>query len=157
MGEEEKTCEQEYKELSSSLPSFEMMAEDFDIEKAFEKETSFIGRDIRHTMVEKITAYSQLFETFQNPSSPPMFIFSLIRNMTSNDKDLIQKTYNALAKIQIESTKLDTVYNEEKEITFIKETFDIWQGLKVKILELIEKLGKETEKSTASTTKGYFG
>ncbi len=155
--EESMSPREEYENLSKELPEFEKISEDFEIGKVFEKESAFPLRDIRHAMLEKITAYSQLFETFQNPSSPPMFVFSLLRNISSEDKTLIQKVYEKLAKFQITSIKLDTIYSEEKEIAFIKDVFDNWQELKVEILELLEKLDKESGSESVSSTKGYFG
>jgi hypothetical protein len=153
----EKTPQEEYEGIRHELPTFKQITEDFDIEKVFEKESTFVLRDIRHAIVEKITAYSQLFETFQNPGSSPMFILTLLQNTNEKDKEEITEIYNKLAKIQVDSIKLDTIYSENNEATFIKETSDTWQTIKVKVLELIQRLEKETNKESSSTTKGYFG
>jgi hypothetical protein len=155
--EKEKTPQEQYESLSFELPVFKQITEDFDIEKIFEKESSFLLRDIRHAILEKITAYSQLFETFQNPGSAPMFILNLLKNTTEEDKKIIQELYDKLAKIQVDSIKLDTIYSESNEAVFIKETSDTWQGIKTKVLELVERLEKETSEETSSTTRGYFG
>jgi hypothetical protein len=155
--ENETKSQEQYESISHELPAFKAITEDFDIEKVFEKDSNFVLRDIRHAIVEKITAYSQFFETLQNPSSAPMFIFALLRNTTEADKVIISEIYNKLAKVQIDSIKLDTIYSEQNEATFIKETHETWQDLKGKILKLIQKLEKETEKETTSGTKGYFG
>ena len=157
MEEKEKTAQEQYESISHELPPFKQVTEDFDIEKVFEKESSFILRDIRHAILEKITAYSQLLETFQNPGSAPMFILNLLRNTNEKDKATIQETYSRLAKIQIDSIKLDTIYNEQNEATFIKETSEAWQEMKRTILDLIQKLEKETNKEAGSATRGYFG
>ncbi|MAG39421.1 hypothetical protein CMI41_00420 [Candidatus Pacearchaeota archaeon] len=155
--EDEKTAQEKYESLSFELPTFKQVAEDFDIEKVFEKDSSFALRDIRHAIVEKITAYSQLFETFQNPGSSPMFILTLLRNTKEQDKEIISEIYKKLAKIQIDSIKLDTIYKEKNEAIFIKETVEEWQETKTKILELIERLEKETDKKSSTKTSGYFG
>ena len=155
--EKEKNSREEYEKLSYELPPFKQIAEDFDIEKVFEKDSSFLLRDIRHAIVEKITAYSQLFETFQNPGSSPMFILSLLRNTNEKDKEEISEIYNKLAKIQVDSIKLDTVYSENNEAIFIKETFDSWQNMKMKILDFVQRLEQEREKDSSSSAKGYFG
>lgn len=157
MEEDEKTAQERYESLKLDLPKFKEIAEDFDIEKAFEKDSSFLLRDIRHAMTEKITAYSQLFETFQNPGSAPMFILNLLRNTTEKERATVTEVYNKLAKIQIDSIKLDTVYKESNEVVFIKETFNTWQTLKREILNLIEKLDKESNKESAKQERGYFG
>lgn len=155
--ENEKTAQEQYESLSYELPTFKSITEDFDIEKVFEKESSFLLREIRHAILEKINAYSQLLETFQNPGSSPMFILTLLRNTNEEDREVIQDVYSKLAKIQIDSVKLDTVYKESNEAVFIKETAETWQDLKLKILKLIEKLELDTNKKTTSTARGYFG
>jgi hypothetical protein len=48
--------------------------------------------------MEKLSAYLQLFETFMNPSSPPVFVFGVLRNVSDDDKDLIKKIYKDLTK-----------------------------------------------------------
>ena len=155
--EKEKNPQEEYESISYELPRFKQLTEDFDVEKVFEKESSFILRDIRHAIVEKITAYSQLFETFQNPGSSPMFVLSLLKNTNEKNKEEITEIYHKLAKIQVDSIKLDTIYSEKNEAVFIKETSDTWQGMKTKILELIEELEKETNKDSQASARGYFG
>ena len=71
--------EKEYNPLKEkyNLPEFKKLAEDFDIEKVVEKETSFLLREIRRAIAEKISAYLHLFETLVNPASPPVFVFNL--------------------------------------------------------------------------------
>ena len=63
-----------------TLPEFTKLAEDFDIEKIQDKETSFLLREIRRAINEKITAYIHLFENLINPNAPPMFIFSILHS-----------------------------------------------------------------------------
>ena len=140
-----------------NLPEFNRLAEDFDIEKLVEKETSFFLRDIRRAINDKMSSCLHLFETLINPTSPPMFIFSALKNINSEDREKIKKVYKELAKLQFKTLKLDTIYNEEKEAEFVKHCFDVWQGLKKDIFDLLEKFDKEFEQSNNKSKTGYFG
>ena len=140
-----------------NLPEFEKLAEDFDIEKIFDKEPLFLVREIRRTISEKLSAYMHLFETLINPSAPSMFIFSVLRGVKEEDKELIRELYKKLSKSQIEVMKLDTIYSEQGEIKFIKDIFTEWQDLKKTIYGIIENLDKNIEKDNVSKKQGYFG
>ena len=139
------------------LPEFDLIARDFDAEKILEKETNFIVREVRIAIGEKISSYLHLFETLINPSAPPMFIFSVLRNLNSEDKEAIKKIYKRLSKFQIEAMKLDTIYEESKEVLYVKEAIKEWQNLKVEIYDLIDDLDKKSEEDNGSKNRGYFG
>lgn len=159
MENDELNFEEIYTELAHrhSLPEFEKIAEDFDIEKIQDKETIFLAREIRRTMNEKIAAYIHLFETLINPTSPPMFVFSILRNISTEDKDTIKKIYKTLSRTQIEVMKLDTIYKEDDEIKFINETFIIWQELKPTIYKLVERFESSFEEDDSTKKRSYFG
>ena len=159
MENDEIDFEETYNELpqKKGLPEFKEIAEDFDIEKIQEKESSFLIREVRRSINEKIAAYIHLFETLINPTTPPMFVFSILRNITTEDKETIKKIYKALSRTQIEIMKLDTVYSEKEEIKFINETFIIWQELKPKIYELIKGFESSFEEDDTSKKRSYFG
>lgn len=159
MEKEDFDFEGEYGKLKIkySLPDFGLLAEDFDIEKLFEKESSFIIREIRRAIAEKLGSYLQLFEMLMNPSGPPIFIFSILRKLNSEERNKIKEIYNSLSKYQLEIMKLDIVYNEEKESNFVKSVFNDWQKLKIEIYDLIKSLEKDLEEDSGSRDNGYFG
>ena len=156
--QEEFNLEEDYKELRKNynLPTFEALIQDFDIEKIAEKETLFLAREIRRAVNEKITAYIHLFETLINPSSPPMFVFKILKNMSEQEKKQIQEFYKVLSKTQIETMKLDTVYSEKEEAAFIIKTFKIWQELKPKIHVLFESFESNFENGNTTEERSYF-
>ena len=64
------------------LPEFSKLNEDFEIEKLQEHETDFLLREIRRTVVEKISIILKFIEIIINPSeSSPAFIFAMIKDM----------------------------------------------------------------------------
>ena len=159
MENEEFDFELVYNELKRQhdLPEFKKLAEDFDIEKISEKEPLFLMREIRRTINEKLSAYVHLFETLINPSAPPMFIFSALRGIKENEKGKLKEIYKKLSKLQIWVMKLDTIYSEQEEIKFVRDSFSEWQDLKKGIYEIIEKFDSNLEKDEVSKSRGYFG
>ncbi len=157
MEDELKELKQKYNLVSRKyeLPEFDELAEDFDIEKIAEKETSFLLREVRRAINEKIVAYLHLFETFMNPSSAPMFIFSILKNIREEEREKIKEIYQSLAKLQIKVMQLDTIYSEENEAEFIKEAFNNWQIQKKQAHDILEKLDKF--ESNKEDKRGYFG
>jgi hypothetical protein len=139
------------------LPEFDLIARDFDAEKILEKETNFIVREVRIAISEKISSYLNLFETLINPSAPPIFIFSVLRNLNSENKETIKRIYKRLSKLQVEVMKLDTIYDESREVLYVKKALKEWQNLKVEIYDLIENFEKGLEEDNGSKNRGYFG
>ena len=158
MEEKEINLEEEYDKLKQKydLPAFKELTEDFDIEKIQDKESSFLLREIRRTINEKLAAYISLLETLINPTTPPMFVFSILRNISAEDKETIKEVYKTLSKTQIEIMKLDTIYNEKAEVKFINETFSAWQNIKQTIYKLVEDFESSFEESDDSKKRSYF-
>jgi hypothetical protein len=154
-----KTIKEDYKKIEDKfhLPAFEKLVEDFDIEKISEKEEGLLIRDVRRAIAEKIAGYLHLFEMLMNPSSPPMFVFSFMKNLSEQDKKEIKEIYKELARIQISTIKLDTVFDEKSEGEFIKKSYSKWQDLKKKVYSLVEIFEKEFEKNSETKEKSYFG
>ncbi|MFZ5954802.1 MAG: hypothetical protein ACOYT4_00060 [Nanoarchaeota archaeon] len=149
----------DYEEIRKkySLPEFKKLAEEFDIEKISERDSSFLLRDIRRTMGEKLSAYLHLFEIFLNPANPPMFIYSMLKNLSDSEKQKIKQLYKTISKFEIAIMKLDTIYNEKEEAEFIKNTFAEWNGFKKEIFSILNECEKKFDKESNSEAKGYFG
>lgn len=140
-----------------SLPDFEKLREDFDIDKTLESEDSFLLRDIRRTIIDKLASYLHLLEGLINPSNSPMFVFSFMKTLSERDKTEIKEIYKELSKMQIASMKLDTIYSEKSEATAVNKYFSEWQKLKKRIYFLVETFEKEFEKISEEKNKNYFG
>jgi hypothetical protein len=141
----------------NKLPNFKDISDDFDIEKLLEKESDYILREIRRTMSEKISAYMHFFETIINPASPPLFIFSVLKGIDKKSKEDIENIYKKLARLQIESMKLDTIYKEENEAEHINKVYNDWQLLKKDIYRIIEMLEINIEDIKENIRSNYFG
>ncbi len=149
--------EYEIIQKKNGLPEFQRLVEDFDVEKFLEKESAILIRDIRRAMVEKFVAYSHFFENLINPSSQSMLLFSVIKRLNEKDKEKIKEIFKTLIKIQIKAMKVDVVYSEKLEVKFIKEAFDEWQVLKVKVKEVVDNFDENQNGVEGSIDRGYFG
>jgi len=140
-----------------SLPEYRELSQDFNIEKLNEKESDYLLRNIRKVIDEKLSAYMNFFEIIINPSLPTLFIFQIIKKIDSDIRKKINKNYKVLSKFQIESMKLDTLYDEKSEAGFIKEIFSEWQKLKKEIYDLIENFEYNLEENEEGRKESYFG
>ena len=110
MEEKKFDLKQSYDKLAQkhNLPEFRKLSEDFDIEVVGDKEPIFLIREIRRAINKKLSAYLQLFENLINPNSPPIFVFSILKNVSEEDRHSMKNIYEKLSLFQIEVMKLDT-------------------------------------------------
>jgi len=169
MKKEEKTCIDFFTELEKlkseysllqkkyTLPKFEQLACDFDIEKSVYRETSFTLRDIRRIIADRIGSYLSLFETLVNPAAPSAFIFSVLKNMSAGELKDVKDVYETLAKMQIKMAKIDIIYDEKKEAEFINQASKDWQELKPKIFSMFDNIESKMNNKEEKESRGYVG
>ena len=158
MEKKEFNLEKEYTPLKEKykLPDLKMLEEDFDLENLPDKETRFLLREIRKMIIDKISAYETLFETLINPSSPPMYVFSILRSIEEKDKEKIRSIYKKLSRLRIKAIALSAIYNEASEAEFIINSFKIWQELKKEIFDIFENFENNFEKENGSKRRDYY-
>ena len=158
MEKKEFNLEKEYTPLKEKykLPDLKMLEEDFDLENLPDKETRFLLREIRKMIIDKISAYETLFETLINPSSPPMYVFSILRSIEEKDKEKIRSIYKKLSRLRIKAIALSAIYNEASEAEFIINSFNIWQELKKEIFDTFENFENNFEKENGSKRRDYY-
>ncbi|MBU2523035.1 MAG: hypothetical protein KKE23_01955 [Nanoarchaeota archaeon] len=138
------------------LPEFSKLNEDFEIEKLQEHETDFLLREIRRTMVEKISVVLKFLEIMINPNeaSPP-FVFAMIKEMKPEMKKSVENMYKELSLVEISSITLDLDYGEKSEAKFIKEHTKKWEVTKKDLRSLIKSM--DTIWKLESNKKSYVG
>lgn len=154
-----KTLKENYSKIQKEfqLPGFEELNKDFYIEKIAEIETDYLIREIRKFISEKISSYIRFLETLMNPSNVPMFVFSVVKNFSQEDKKQISDLYKTFAKLEVKTIELDIEYNEEKEVQFIKEAISIWDASKKQLLEVSSKINNNWDNKIEVNGRGYFG
>jgi len=149
-----------YAELQKKheLPGFKEMNEDFYIEKIAENETDLLIREIRRMVGDRLANYIRFLESFVNPVNVPMFVFSIIKLASPQEKQKITEAYKKLVHNEIKFLDLDIEFNEAKEARFVKDSFVLWQEIKKELSGIFDQVEKRWEnKSTEENNKGYFG
>lgn len=152
-----KELKKKYSELEKKfkLASFEKMNADFFIE-GIDHETDFLIREVRKFVSEKLNNYLRFCEGLLNPSNVPMFVYSIIKGLSVEDKNRISEIYKELAVKELELITLDLVFDEKKEAKFIKDFFELWQEKKKELAEIIENI-RANSGNKSEFSRGYFG
>src|SRR3989344_3118371 len=140
-----------------SLPSFEKLNEEFDIEKIAENETDFLLREVRKAVMDKVINYLRFVEMLLNPSNAPMFFLSLIKGLTSQDKRILERMYEKLGTIEIDVICLDCRYSERDEAAFIKKITKEWKDISDEMIKLTEILKRNWSQKSGKGERGYLG
>ncbi|MFQ5531321.1 MAG: hypothetical protein ACE5ES_01770 [Candidatus Nanoarchaeia archaeon] len=140
-----------------SLPSFDDMNKDFQIERISEVETEYLIREVRKFMAEKFSNYLRFVEAILHPVNSPMFVFSIIKSIGAEEKNKLTEIYKYLAKTEVLLIELDIDFSEEKEAKFIKESFTGWQKIKDDLQKFIVSIKKSWDNKFEVNHKGYFG
>ena len=150
---------EKYKEIKEkyNFPSFDELNREFQIEKASECESDYLIREIRKFVADKFSNYLRFIETILHPMNAPMFVFSIIKSISVEEKNKLTEAYKELAKYEVKVIKLDVSFNEEMEAEFIRESYKAWQKIKENILSVIEIMEKNWDNKFEGNNKGYFG
>ncbi len=140
-----------------NLPDFKDLNEDFHIEKIAEFETEILIREVRKFMGDKMLNYMRFIENLLNPVNVPMFIFSIIKLLDTEEKKGLSEIYKEFMKKEIQFIELDLEFDEKKEAEFIKNAYGFWQRIKKDMLKIIDKINKKWDDKFEVNSKGYFG
>jgi len=124
------------------LPSFSELNEDFEIEKLQDRETDFLMRGIRRTIIEKIAALMRFFELILNPAeaATPLFVFAILRGIKSETKNTVEKLYKELSVYELASLNLDIQYSEKEEVKFVNDFTKKWKEMKPVLAKITHEL-----------------
>ncbi|MBU0894733.1 MAG: hypothetical protein KKF48_00520 [Nanoarchaeota archaeon] len=139
------------------LPDFDNFNKEFGIERASDVETDFVIREIRKIVSEKLSNYLRFVETILHPINTPMFVFSIIKSIGIKEKDILTEIYTKLAKIEIRLIELDLSFVEEKEVIFIRDSYNIWQEIKKDLLDVFGAIQLNLDNKFEVNNRGYFG
>jgi len=125
------------------LPSFNELNAEFEIEKLQDRETDFLLRQVRRAMIEKTAVVLRFLEILVNPTEAQtqLYIFSVLKSISGEMKNTIEKVYKELTVIELSSLSLDIDYDEKEEVKFIKDMAGKWPSIKKDLKEITKKLG----------------
>jgi hypothetical protein len=149
----------DYKKVQSkyNLPSFVELNKDFNVEKIAEIQTDFLIREVRKFMADRFSNYLRFVEALLNPANAPMFVFSIVKSISNEEKNKLTEIYKKLAQIEVEIIELDLEFIEDKEAEFVKNSYKTWQEIKSELLEIIKIIKKNWNNKSEVNGKGYFG
>jgi len=150
---------EDYEELKkeNNLPEFEELNEFFAIEKIASSETDCLSRELRRIISEFLSGEMRLIEAILQPTGSPMFVYSIIKAITINEKNKLAEAYEKLSELAIDIIELDLEFSEEKEIKFIKKSFKEWTKIKHDLLETIKVVKNNWNTKIPTNGKNYFG
>jgi len=157
MGIEKLKGEYEKLQKKHQLPSFRELNEDFHIEKIADSETEILIREVRKYIGDKLANYMRFVESLLNPVNVPMFVFSFIKLMDSEDKKRLSEIFNELMKEEVKFIELDLEFNEEKEAQFVRSSYSFWQIIKKDMLKILKKVNSKWDDKSETNNKGYYG
>ena len=140
-----------------SLPNFEELNQDFQIEKISESETDFLLREVRKYVTDKFFNYLRFIESLINPTNSPMFVFAIAKTLGIEDKEKLVEIYKKITRIEIDFIDLDLNYSENKEADSIKNYLKLWNEIKKELSEVVEVMKKNLDNKSEDNGKGYFG
>ena len=143
--------------MKYSLPNFQFMNEDFEIELIAEENTEILVRRVRKNVRDKIHAMIVVFETFINPTSAPMFVFNIIKGFNNDEKEIIEKLYKKFAELEIDAFNLEVKYDEKAEADYIKKVCELWKSSELDLKKIYESMKASYGLESKKSDKSYFG
>lgn len=140
-----------------SLPEFDVLNKEFQIEKISDFETDFLLKEIRICITEKFFSYLRFIESILTPTDAPMFIFAITKTIGISEKEKLISLYKLISKLDIEIIGLNLEYDEIKEAKSIIEYSSLWDKIKKELLEIVEVIKKNWDNKLEDSGKSYFG
>ena len=140
-----------------NLPSFDELNAMFDIGK-IERDSGNLLRDVRRAMVEKVAHYLRLMELMINPSQASPIFLILLKEITSVDRQVLDKVFSAFIEIELGSYKLDVGSSDSDETDFIRKVYEIWTSNRDELIKLISILDRNWKNNSVKNhrTREYF-
>jgi hypothetical protein len=140
-----------------SLPSFDSLNGDFQIEKITLFETELLLKEIRVCITNKFFSYLRFLESLINPANASMFVFAMAKTIADQDKEKLIKLYKQLSRLEVDFIELDLAYIEQKEAEAINKYYLLWQEMKKELFSIVEIIKKNWDNKVEDNGKGYYG
>lgn len=138
--------------VKNSLPSFDSLNSDFDIGR-IRRDSGNIVRDIRRVMMEKIVYYVRLVEVMVNPSQASPIMLMLLKDISAEDKKVIDSVMNSFVELEIAAHKLDVLSSVNEESKLINHINSTWNKKRDEVMHLVKILEKNLGNKPQSISK----
>lgn len=153
---EEQDLKKNYEVLAKKykLPEFSEINENFEIDK-IDKNSDCLLRMVRKTMMDKIVNSLSFIDMLLNPVNAPRMYFSYIKSIGTEDKQAMDRIYNALAELSLSVLDLEIDYSEKNEGEMVKKINSVWNSVKPEFRKIFSNMKKPN--SISKKEKSYFG
>ena len=109
-------------------------------------------------MLEKVVYYTKLLELMMNPANASPIFLMLLREITSEDKKVIDSVLSSFVELELAAHRLDVQSKEKEEADFILKTFKTWNDKKEDVDFLIKVLERNWKqvKNSQKKERNYF-
>ncbi len=147
----------QYKKLQEkyNLPEFKEINDAFEIDR-IERETDRLLREIRKTMLEKIVGYIRLIELIISPAQASPVFMILVKEVSSNDKLILDNVIKEFAILELNSFKLDIESTEDEEAKEIKNIITAWEKTKEDLKSIIKMMERNWKSTNQKRDRNYF-
>jgi len=137
-----------------SLPEFEKLNREFEIEK-IDKETDIFLKSIRKVVMEKVLNALNFLEMLLNPMNAPRMYLRYLNSISNEDSELINKMYSILSNLVLGSLQIEMEYDEKKEADMIKRIYKDWTEIQIGMAKILENM--KSPKDLKKKERDYFG
>lgn len=157
MKEEDFNLKVEYNKLGHKLPTFEEIDREFELSNANIKNKSFLIRNIRRRINDKVIFYCKIIEGLIYSNANNITSIFEIKSFNEKEKEKISKLYKRLMEFERESLILDVNPNEKKDSEFINNLFKEWKTFKQEMAEITKKMKDSWHLEEKEKKDNYFG
>ena len=157
MKEEKFNIKQEYGNLKHKLPNFKDLDNEFELSNANIKDNTFLVRNVRRKVNEKVIFYCRIIEGLLYPNQNNFVGMFEIKSFTDEEKKSISDIYKKLMQYERESLSIDVNSDEKKDVNYINNLWGDWQGFKKELIKITEKMKNSWKVEDKTFKDNYFG
>ena len=154
----EKDIPKRYEELKKRYKLPEFNSVDTEFEASTIENDTFLLREIRRKIVDKIETFCKLIEDLIQPESTSLSAMHEVKVFEDDEKEKIYALFKKLMKFHRTGFLLAINNNDKEEAQFISEVMVEWKTIKIEITKIVEKLkdswGKDLD---IKEVLGYLG
>ena len=157
MKDEKFNLKEEYNKLKHKIPRFEDLDNEFELSTANIKDKSFLLRNIRIRLNDKIIFYCRIIEGLLYPNSNSITGMMEINSFNEKEKEKMANIYKKLMEFERESLSLDVNPDEKNDVEFINNLFKEWKKFKEEMIKVTKKMKESWHLEEKEEKDNYFG
>lgn len=142
-----------------SLPDFRKLDSDFELTSIKDENVNerYFSRVVRRRVYEKMYYFNSALVSIIQPQAPSIVLAHESKFLTNEDREEIFKVIRKLTKSERKHILLEIEYDEDKDVEFIRESFDLWLEVRPVITRILNLMKTSWDKEENFKTGDYFG